>query len=354
MGVPDDPGSSGCTPGAAPAVRRRGRVGRLLAVVLWLSVLTAVAGMAFAYALPQRLTDTSRPYVRLATAAFFGRVFTFQVGLGLAAVVVLAIGLRRWRLVTVSAVAAALALAPTIVGCLPRRPPSAVGRSVRVLAMNVKYTNTDAADIVRQVRRFNPDVVTVEELAGPLRRPLDVALAADYPFQYVQAGRGIGLGIYSRLPFEGGPPQVSFGNVRRQLRAVVRVGDQPVALYVLHPLSPRSMRRVVANRVATADLVDQLGRETLPVVLAGDFNFTAETPNAAALTATGLTDAFDLAGSGRGSTWPVKPRWAAWLPGVRIDHVYLSPVLTCTAYDTGGYTGSDHYPIVADVAVAKR
>ena len=222
------------------------------------------------------------------------------------------------------------------------------------MSMNVKYTNRDAADIVAQVRRFDPDVLALEEFSPIPRRALDDALTADYPFRYLRPYGGIGLGIYSKLPFEGGPPQVSFAGVRRQLRAVVRVGDRQVAVYVLHPLSPRSVRRVLLNRLATADLANQITREPLPVVLAGDFNFTAETPNAAALTGLGLTDAFDLAGFGRGSTWPAKPRLATYVPGVRIDHFYLSPSLTCVGYITGGYTGSDHYPVVADVAVRRR
>ena len=159
--------------------------------------------------------------------------------------------------------------------------------------------------------------------------------------------------LYSRLPFDG-PPTVDAHGHRRQIRAVIRVGGKPVALYVLHPLSPRTQRRILWNRLSTADLAEQVRREPLPVILAGDFNFTAETSNAAALTGLGFSDAFDLAGRGRGSTWPVRPRWTAWLPGVRIDHVYLSPALTCARYATGGYVGSDHLPIVADVALVAR
>ena len=334
--------------------RRPSILNRVLGSLAWLALLPPVAWLAFAYALPQWLTETDPPYARLAAVAFFGRVFTFHLGLIVALIAAVAVPLRRWRLTTVATVIAAVSLWPTLLACLPRHPPPPAGPAVRVMAMNVKYTNGDAADMVAQVRRFNPDVLTVEEFGRPPRRALDAALTADYPFRSLKSGAGIGLGIYSRLPFEDGPPQLSFGGHRRQIRCVLRLNDRRVALYVLHPLSPRSVARVVENRLATADLADQLAHEPLPVILAGDFNFTAETPNAAALRAAGLTDAFDLAGRGRGSTWPALPRWAARLPGVRIDHVYLSPGLTCCGYATGGFTGSDHYPVVADLAVARR
>ena len=340
-------------PPALPTARRRRSIlNRLLAAVAWATTVTVTAALAFSYGLPQRLTDTAQPYARLATAAFYGRVFTFHAGLVLAAVAAAAVCLRRRWLTRVTAIVAASALWPTLWACRPHRTPAAVGRPVRVMAMNTKYTNRDAADIVAQVRRFNPDVLTVEEFAPPVRKTLDVALAGDYPFRCLRTNPTIALAIYSRLPFEAGPPQVTAAGVRRQIRAVVHIGTRRVALYVVHPLSPRSQNRVVWNRLSTADLADQLRREPLPVILAGDFNFTAETPNAAALTAGGLTDAFDLAGWGRGSTWPVRPRWRTYLPGVRIDHVYLSPALTCTRYQTGGYIGSDHLPIIADLAVA--
>jgi endonuclease/exonuclease/phosphatase family metal-dependent hydrolase len=49
----------------------------------------------------------------------------------------------------------------------------------------------------------------------------------------------------------------------------------------------------------------------------------------------------------------VLPRWRAWLPGVRIDHVFLTPQLTCTRDAVGGFDGSDHLPIFADVGLAR-
>ena len=332
---------------------RRGLVRRLLAALGWVITVAIVAALAFSYGLPQRLTDGDSDYLALATVAFFGRVFTFHAGLLLAPVAVAAALLRRRWLTLTATVAAAAALAPTVIALLPHGPPPPAGPAVRVMAMNTKYTNHDGPDVVAQVRRFHPDVLTVEEFAAPVRGALDAALAGDFPYRCLRPGGGLGLAVYSRLPFDR-PPQVTDCGVRRQIRVVVRVDGRPVAVYVVHPLSPRTLARVLQNRLSTADLADQLRREPLPAVVAGDFNFTADTPNAAALTAAGLTDAFALAGHGRAPTWPAKPRWAAWLPGVRIDHVYLSATLTCTRYQTAGYTGSDHLPIVVDVALSAR
>jgi endonuclease/exonuclease/phosphatase (EEP) superfamily protein YafD len=44
----------------------------------------------------------------------------------------------------------------------------------------------------------------------------------------------------------------------------------------------------------------------------------------------------------------------AWLPGIRIDHVYLSPELTATAARVGSFVGSDHRPVIAEVGLRAR
>ena len=66
----------------------------------------------------------------------------------------------------------------------------------------------------------------------------------------------------------------------------------------------------------------------------------------------GFAEAHGIAGSGRGSTWPVH-LWLHWIPGIRIDHVFLGPGLTSTSAWTGGLTGSDHRPSGCVVTLAQ-
>ena len=64
----------------------------------------------------------------------------------------------------------------------------------------------------------------------------------------------------------------------------------------------------------------------------------------------GFTDAWDIAGRGRGATWPANS-FLRYLPGVRIDHMYLSEELTATKVRRGTLPGSDHRYVVADIAL---
>ena len=91
------------------------------------------------------------------------------------------------------------------------------------------------------------------------------------------------------------------------------------------------------------------------MILAGDFNFTDGTANSAALGDAGLRDAHDLAGSGRGSTWRFRALgFTHRLPGFRIDHIYVSDQMTCTSAQVLDTAGTDHRPIIADVAWASQ
>ncbi len=100
-----------------------------------------------------------------------------------------------------------------------------------------------------------------------------------------------------------------------------------------------------------ADLRDRLADEPLPVILSGDFNFTDRSPNADLLHHLGLVDSHALAGFGRGSTWPVHS-FFRYVPGIRLDHIYLSRSLNCSQSRTGTGLGSDHRPIVARISAA--
>lgn len=88
------------------------------------------------------------------------------------------------------------------------------------------------------------------------------------------------------------------------------------------------------------------------LILGGDFSFTQNSPQAAALRRIGLEDAQDLGNWGRGTTWPVNS-FLRWIPGLRLDHIYLGSSLTCVDCRTGVGKGSDHRPVIARIGLAE-
>jgi endonuclease/exonuclease/phosphatase (EEP) superfamily protein YafD len=330
--------------------RRRAAV--YLGRLTWTCVIAAVAFLLFAWLLPQRLYIVWAPYRLAAVLSFFGRVFTFHLGLALAFAAIVAAALRRPRLAAMSSLSALIALAPTMWSYRPKTTPSVAGETIRVMSINLYAFSRNADDLLAQVRAADPDVLVLEEFTPFHEEVLQRGIGVDYPYQCLEARMSPrGLAVFSRIPLDA-PVNVIMDGFRAQIRVVARIGQQRVAIYALHPRSPQSVWAVIVNRLETNDLLDQLKRETLPTILAGDFNFTETTANAAALRSAGLRSTHDLAGHGRGSTWPMLPRWRAWLPGVRIDHIFLTPSLTCTRDAVGGFDGSDHLPIYADIGLA--
>ena len=103
-------------------------------------------------------------------------------------------------------------------------------------------------------------------------------------------------------------------------------------------------RLVYARRGDEADeIADEIDAETLPVIVAGDFNSTADNWSYRRLrTAGGVSraDAFQSVGGGRwGRTY------RADRPFVRIDFVLADPAFEVTSAQTTAVTFSDHRPV---------
>lgn len=320
--------------------------------IAWFAAAGIIGLLLVSYSLPQDLSRRSEPYATLVCISFFGRVLTFQFGLMLCALAVLAVILRRKRLLLVSAVMAGICLVPTAKTLLPHDLPPAAEPALRVMSMNLKYTFTHGELIWGQIQKYKPDVLALEDYTPYDQSVIEESVGQDYPSRQFYLNFMQGLAIYSRFPFAS-EPRISFTATHRQIRVAVLFHGQPIVIYVEHPFSPRSKQRILNNRMSTLDLAGQVRAEKLPVIAVGDFNFTETTPNESVLKVVGLEDAFELAGHGRGSTWPMDPAWEQWLPGVRIDHIFCSRQLTCTEFMIGQPDGSDHLPIIADIAIRR-
>ncbi len=95
----------------------------------------------------------------------------------------------------------------------------------------------------------------------------------------------------------------------------------------------------LAREKETAQIRAMLARETLPLIVSGDFN---STPHHSAFyrLAEGLQDAFKVAGRGWGATYHVD-----W-PVARIDHVLVGPEWKLVSARVAAPTVSDHLPLV--------
>lgn len=332
------------------------RYARYAQVVLWVFAVSAVALLCMADLLPQWLGTRSQPYLTLAAASFVVQTIQFHIGVACLLCFVMAALRKRWRLALVAGMGMLMGVTPTAWLLVTREAPAPAGATMRLMSMNVHIRNRNAASVLRSIRRASPDVLVLQEYSTIMDHAIRNELADEYPYQLrkPRQNNGDGWAVYSRRPLLA-PIDTSLRlhESKRQARFAVRMGDKEVVIYALHLTSPQSVDLIGRNRAETADLVEMIAAETKPVILVGDFNFTETTANAAALRELGLRNTHDLAGSGRGSTWRYRKFGITHrLPGFRIDHVFVGPELTCTNSRVLDTFGSDHRPIIADIAWA--
>jgi endonuclease/exonuclease/phosphatase (EEP) superfamily protein YafD len=257
---------------------------------------------------------------------------------------------RRWALLGIAVVvviAHAAFMAPELAA---REPLPAVPREVRHLRLfnaNVLFVNPDVTGIAREIAAAAPDVVFLQEATPALAAAVEATGVLDeLPHRVAVARTDPAAALLaSRFPLLDHDIMKIGGQVL--IRATLDPGWGPLRLYAVHTPSP-----VGAGRRPWAEALRAVAREVrkerLPVVVAGDFNATWNHRAFRQLLDTGLTDGAAARGRPFQLTWPRDRRLLP--PLVRIDHVLTGPGLAVTAIRTGRGEGSDHRPVVADIA----
>ena len=218
--------------------------------------------------------------------------------------------------------------------------------AVRVAFSNVLIRNDDTGAFVAWIRGSDPDVVVATEMSPRHVEQMADAMA-HYPFQVLEPREHpFGMVVYSRYPISdeivtelpggtspaSGPVMVTV-DVQTPIRRLHVVG-----LHVFPPITPH--RFAWRNeQLATAGHI--LAGTDGPKLVVGDFNAT---PWSAGLRA--FQSDNDLLGFNTQPTWPI---WLGFA-GIPIDHAFVSPDLRILEIKTGPDIGSDHRPLLIDVA----
>ena len=267
--------------------------------------------------------------------------------------VAIAAGLtRRWALFAAAMVVVAAHVAFLAPELAARTPVPAIAtdiRAVRLFNANVYAGNDRAGGIADEIIATRPDVVFLQEATPAIVETIDaVGALAELPYRIAVPRTDPFAGLVAaRWPLLD-QDVVEVDDRPVLIRATVETEGGPLRLYAVHVVAPfgggrqewiDEMRRIT----------DELRAERLPVLMAGDFNATWGHRAFRRLLDAGLTDAAAAAG-GRPfqMTWPRNRRLLP--PFARVDHVLTTPGLAVIALHPGEGGGSDHTPLIADIA----
>jgi endonuclease/exonuclease/phosphatase (EEP) superfamily protein YafD len=276
----------------------------------------------------------------------------------LPAYVVLACALvlrRRGRvLAALSALVVACHLAwvvPGAVRAAPLPPEAATAPRLRIMSANLLMSNPDTEGIASEVLAEDPDVLVVQELSAHWQAVFESGeLARRLPYHVAEARESpFGIGLYSRYPIEDAEVWYAWG--APSARATVRVHGRPLRIYDVHPLAPLRPAWATNWSEALAAVHAEIAAEQAKggaLVLAGDFNMTRHARWFERFTDLGLRDAHADRGRALATTWP---NGTSLVPPIHIDHAFLSSRVACLSVHEGQGRGSDHRPVILDLAV---
>jgi endonuclease/exonuclease/phosphatase (EEP) superfamily protein YafD len=330
-----------------------------IAAAAWFGVTLAAALLALAWLWP-----TERFGGVLAAVAFGAAVVPVYLALACGLAMLIAAGRKRWVLAAVAAVVGLVALVGQHQALLAADRPAGVPL-LRVMTANVYFRSTDATLFLAEIARTDPDLILVQEQTPTYQALVADALAEAYPHQIHEPRTDPGgYAVYSKLPIAEVPGD-AYDDYRVHhsgRRYEMTVASQPIVVWNVHPKSPGGIAAIAGNHDQTLALLAAAQSETLPTILAGDFNHPPTSAPARALDAADVRSSLALTGDLFPATWPqVRPDFPdvleatlPHLPRVQIDYIRLSPTLTATAAEVGHPIDGDHLPVIADIALTAK
>lgn len=240
---------------------------------------------------------------------------------------------------------------PALAGEPLPAPPGAV--RVRVLLANVLTSNPEHARLSALIEETKPDLVALVEPNRTWFSALTPAVAGFRGRAEVDDSANFGLALYARGQLTSTVEQL--GPSQATVVATVTFDDvaaMPLTVVLTHPLPPMTEAAHAIHQRHLEAIAERVAELPGPLLLLGDLNTTPWARSFAKLArTTGLADT--RRGFGVHPTYPAFPGFAKAVR-IPIDHALVSPEIGVLDRRVERAIGSDHLPVLLDLALPPR
>ena len=236
---------------------------------------------------------------------------------------------------------------------------------LKILSHNVGWYTTKSQTLVKLIKQQQADIVFLQETVQKHRKKVFDLLKSDYPYQIDTPP----VGIMSKYPVLSSEILHLANHPETQQRAIIKFAGQEIVIYNMQATGPWVKLYKILSFIKLPvykykqrfpeiqNLVERIQQETLPVIVAGDFNMTDESQDYYSVQKV-LQDAFLKSGFGFGFTWPhgfFAKRFNLKLtyPVCRIDYIWHSKHWGAKSSSVLEATESDHLPVAAELILLK-
>ncbi len=254
-------------------------------------------------------------------------------------------GRRRWAigaggLAAVNALLVLAAARPNVVGHIAPNVPR-----IRVLSLNVHTANT-RSDLVRElVARVQPDVLVLLEVNARWLAELE-PLRRQYPHVLADPREdNFGIALFARFAPQSAE-LVNLGDAGvPSVVADFSFGGRSLRILGTHPLPPGTPAYAAARNEQLQAIAAWCRRQAVPVAVLGDLNVTPWSPHFWDLLRDGGLH-HERPRWGLGISWPAQRPWF----GLPLDHCLTGPAVGVARREILGAVGSDHWPVLVELA----
>ncbi|MCW5889773.1 MAG: endonuclease/exonuclease/phosphatase family protein [bacterium] len=274
--------------------------------------------------------------------------FRVQYATGFALLALIAAAMRRWKPVVLLV---AGALVNAVVAASPASPggvADAAAPRLRVLFANVLRVNPAHVAGLEVIRAAAADVVVAAEVDAGWWEALRTGLPDHRHTLAEPREDDFGIALLSRVALVRGEVVGLDDLDMPTVIAELPLGGGALTLVATHTIPPVGLAAFAERNAHLAALARVARMASGPALVLGDLNVTPWSPWFGRLLRDGgLRDS--RVGFGLQASWPA----GAWpLLRIPIDHALASPSLRVLDRRVGAAYGSDHLPIVVDVALA--